>query len=337
MEERTRLQAISLLKIVCMFLVILGHSCVAYTGIRWGGVCTLQPSKAMLLLFCFLGMVHTQAFTFASGYLFSYNRYTLGRYRNGKKDIIKRFNRLLIPYIFFPLFWGIPGAIIFEKTSFVDLIKTFGGGTNPAQYWFLLMLFEVYLAFYLFGDFIIKIPSWITIAGMFSLHYFANIASNHFPLGYFGVANTLRYILFFYVGIWAEQHKFLHYRPMALFVAILITTTLYTIYLKVNVLQVFLRPFIGIAGVEILVNICCYLASKTNLSHNRLYVKYATSSMGVYLLHQQIIYAILRYTAEMTAILGTCINFGISFAVSMAITNLIRRGKFGRYILGEKI
>lgn len=138
---------------------------------------------------------------FASGYLFAYNRYEKNKYRSPKKDISKRVLRILVPDIFISVLWAIPADLILQGLTFSQIIKNYVFAINPAQLWFLIMLFSVYLIFYFTSDYLMKIPFWVGIAVFVTARLALLIMHKYLPLGVFGINNTISYAIFYYLGM----------------------------------------------------------------------------------------------------------------------------------------
>ena len=108
MRNNRDLGVISLLKTICMFLVVLGHACAIYRG-KWVVFTPDNQCHYIGFINFWLSTFHVQTFTFASGYLFYFLRYEKNKYRNLQKDIFKRSRRLLVPYAIWSIY-----AIIFD-------------------------------------------------------------------------------------------------------------------------------------------------------------------------------------------------------------------------------
>ena len=99
-NNKIKLNNISLYKCIMLFLVIFGHCCIVFNGNNWGGISKKGESTLWIgEITNWLSTFHTYAFVFASGFLFSYGRYSQGKYKAGKRDLRKRVQRLLVPYM----------------------------------------------------------------------------------------------------------------------------------------------------------------------------------------------------------------------------------------------
>lgn len=112
-----KLNNISFIKTITMLVVVLYHSMLFYTG-NWFTV--IKPVKVLNYIDYITTFINTYTmpiFVFCSGYLFFYQKRKNNKYNNLLIDIKKRFNRLVIPYIFTSLLWIIPiGIVLFKYT-----------------------------------------------------------------------------------------------------------------------------------------------------------------------------------------------------------------------------
>ena len=88
--------------------------------------------------------------------------------------------------------------VLFYKYSITDVVRKFVFGTSPSQLWFLLMLIDVFLIFWLLSDFMSRNHIWgavVTIAfyglGIVGSKYIPNVfmiwtACSYIPLFWFG-------------------------------------------------------------------------------------------------------------------------------------------------------
>ena len=137
--ENGRFNDIAFIKTNMMICVVLCHATAFFTG-NWFSVYTPVYSAGYLASFSdFLGFFHIQSFTMASGFLFYYLILKKGRYDNPKKDIKKRAQRLLVPYLFTSVLWAIPIGAMFFNYSWGDIINKYVLMTGPAQLWFLII------------------------------------------------------------------------------------------------------------------------------------------------------------------------------------------------------
>lgn len=342
-----QLKTISLVKVVCMFLVVFGHSCAIYSGNDWGGMKGIHESSFFSYFLLWLGSFHTQAFTFSSGFLFAYNRYKKNKYHNIKEDIINRSFRLLIPFFFFCYLWGIPSAIFWENKSVIQIIKQFVLISNPAQYWFLWMLFWIYIIFYFYSDCIIKKDFRVVFCILGFIYYFTSIIGHCIPIGYMGISNIMKYLIYYYLGVSLACEKINFNKlltPVKILFLLLIDIIIFfisqsvTIEFESNVTcEMIFYPILGVLGIIVVYGLCWECAKLLDFS-SKIYSSLAECAMGVYLVHQQILYLIIRITniERFIPVITIILNYIICITISMLMVGCMRKFKLGRLVLGEE-
>ena len=139
-------------KTVLMLIVVLCHSAVFYGGNWFTVLEPTQTNQYLTSLSSWLGTFHVQAFTLISGYIFYFLRKESGRYSDFKSFIINKARRLLVPYFAVSLFWVIPIGCMFYNYTINEVFNQFVLVQSPAQLWFLLMLFNVFMIAFLLLD-----------------------------------------------------------------------------------------------------------------------------------------------------------------------------------------
>lgn len=192
-----KLNNISFIKTITMLVVVLYHSMLFYTG-NWFTV--INPVKVLNYIDYITTFINTYTmpiFVFCSVYLFFYQKRKYNKYNNLLIDIKKRFNRLVIPYIFTSLLWIIPIGIVLFKYTINDIIKKFVLGMSPSQLWFLLMLFIVFIINYFLANKLkfTKNEFALTIFITFILNYLSKYIPN-----YYQICTSFSFLIYFYLG-----------------------------------------------------------------------------------------------------------------------------------------
>ena len=141
-KNETKLENCSFIKTVLLFLVVLYHSCVFWTG-NWWDTEPVFPSIGLNYLSLWLNSFHVYAFTLASGYIFAY-KISKREYLNYLPFLRNKARRLIVPYYFTMIIWVAPISAYLFKWNIIYLIKKFILCINPSQLWFLWMLFGVF-------------------------------------------------------------------------------------------------------------------------------------------------------------------------------------------------
>lgn len=189
--------AIAISKVIMMYLVVFGHAIAGFSGSGWGGIDLHIESLPMKWVFWWLSTLHTYVFAVASRYLFSLQRYGLGKYRTPRKDLFHRFCKLMIPYFIVSICWAIPFDLVVKRDGLGTIIRNYVLMVDPSQLWFLVMLFVTWVIFYFSSDIIVRLPVWSGLLIFMLIRIIGIYASQILPLGLFSIGNVLRYSLFF--------------------------------------------------------------------------------------------------------------------------------------------
>lgn len=200
--KQNELSNCNFVKTVLMLLVILYHSI-----LFWGGDWfTEDPAIVSPLLAGFakyLNSFHIYAFTLVSGYIFYYIKYEKGQYQQFSAFIKTKAKRLLIPYVLIATVWVVPIQCLFFDYDLQTIVSKYVLATGPSQLWFLLMLFNVFVLFWLLSDFFQKhhLAGFFVVAGIFGCSILAGMVLPNI----FMLLTSLRYLLFFWIGFKLRQ------------------------------------------------------------------------------------------------------------------------------------
>lgn len=336
--EAQKLNAIDIMKMMCMLFVIMGHACAIYTNCNWGGIAPTRESVIACEINMFVATFHTQSFVTASGFLFRYLYVEKRKYVNKKRDIRKRSFRLLIPYAIISFFWAIPFAVVIEGSTVKDIVRNYVFMIAPAQLWFCPMLFGVWTIFRLIYKYIEKIPSNVCLVVFFLIYYMVEVVSGYLPIAMFQIKGILMNLLFFYIGvILVDSYDIVFQRKNRCIVYIIecCMSIFFMKYNKVFIINLIIEPIISVCG--ILAVYCLSIFLSNYLPFNAQGIKILKeNSMGVYLLHQQIMYIFLLLfnkpnVLPFFTIIISCVGTTI---VSFVMCAILRNCKIGRIALG---
>jgi len=273
--RETNLSNIFALQFWGVFLVVLGHS---------------MPYKDMTvgweLLFKWIYAFHMPLFFSMSGYLYNYgfSKYEKG---GGKKFIIKKIKRLVIPFIFLNAA-TLPVKFFLESftyrplgNSWYDLISCFLylDKIPIGNLWFVIVLFHVFIVFhFLIPKPIIK-KHLLMLPAFLLLNYVSSYLSARYDAyNILGCITVFRYLLYFYLGmlIFDFKNEIKYQDRVCLSFAGYILILGYVSYLSTDI---YLAPFIAVVGVLSSFG----LASFININHTNLSV-IAKNSYQIYLL-----------------------------------------------------
>ena len=344
-QSQSVLNAISVMKSIMLMLVVVGHSCIVYKCENWGGVVPDAPCVPLSVLVSWLATFHTWFFVFASGFLFGYGRYSSCKYRNFKLDFCKRFRRLVVPYCFFAMFWAGPADYFIKGSDLHVVVLNYVFCFDCAQLWFLIMLFFVWLLFYVFSDVIVKLDFWFACLVFVALRLLCIVLKDfHVPLWILGVNNVMRYSLLYYIGMYVALHPNVNIVMKKMLIPfILIEICAFVLYCVYNTSWVHLCPCLD-KVLYVLLNVtgvCMFYSASLRLncviiSKNPLMRLLAVHGMGVYLVHQQIIYLLL-HSVNLSVVNPylfsvCCFMFSVSF--SLLFVYVLAKTRLGRFALG---
>ncbi len=332
-------------KTILMLCVVLCHS-IAFYGGNWFAVLEhVQTNRFLGLFSSWLGTFHVQAFTLISGYIFYYLKKESGKYGNCKAFIINKVRRLLIPYVAISIIWVIPIGYMYYRYTFNDIIQYFILGQSPAQLWFLLMLFNVFvISFFLLNNNIAW--QWCGVAGIGFLCMLSPLVSTFLP-NYFQVLISMKVMLFFYSGCMIRR-QCSEITPKSMLkmggVFLLLNLLFFILRERLNwsvfpllrIIKYFFSCLCELSGAVMAFFLLSYFASIIRWK-NALFESLSKSSFTIYLFHQQIIYFLLwHFSGFLCPIVMSVICFLFSVLISWAIGTIMNMRKLTRIIIGGR-
>lgn len=340
-EIANRLDNISFIKTIMMITVVLYHCFLFFGGNWFTPVEPVQSADYLYNIAQWMKTFHIQAFAMASGFLFYYLMAEKGRYNDPKNDIKKRAKRLLIPYLFTSILWVIPIGIFFYHYSFGEIFSKFILMTGPAQLWFLIMLFMVFLFFELIGK-RIKL-SFGNLVLIYIITTMVGGLLSRTNISYFQLAASVKYILFFYLGgyIYKNRKKISWKQVLPMIVVIAVLYALIVCFGKSDNTVIkygvdFVKPLLSVLEVSVIYFICSRLVQKCKgIVNNRFYKVLEGNSFGIYLFHQQIVYFVIFWlNGTVPPIVLALCSFVIALSVSLVMSFVLRRNKVTRFMFG---
>lgn len=203
LNKKEELENCSFVKTILMLLVAAYHS-ILFWGGEWFTRNPAKTSEALSLVAGWLNSFHIYAFTLVSGYIFYYIKYEKGKYNSLGRFINNKLKRLIVPYLFAALVWVIPINCVFYRYNIFEIVYNYVLATNPSQLWFLVMLFNVFVIFYLLSDFFVEhtYGGLIVVLGMYM---FGLVGGKAIP-NVFMIWTACRYVLMFWIGVKMRQY-----------------------------------------------------------------------------------------------------------------------------------
>lgn len=195
---------IDFVKTITMFLVIVAHCTLFFSGNEFWFIKAEQESIVLRWISKFVVLSVVPIFTFASGFLL---QLSLQKNKGSIVDLIrKKAVHLCIPYFIYGILWLVPTYTFFDIPSFgrdkgaslIDGYKAMALGQFSDVAWFLLMLFWVTLIWILLKE-LLKKENLIYGAMVSAVLYFVV----HFYLGqidYYKISQIDIYVIVFFVG-----------------------------------------------------------------------------------------------------------------------------------------
>ena len=302
--KRETLFEVVLLRVLGVLLIVFGHSTIIYSG-EWWRVAIID-SALFKLLYKTVVTFHVPLFVFISGYVYNYT----SSYGNTEYSLYliskKKFKRLIIPYFVVAIFWLIPIRLMinfynhnsFYTVFFKDVLLSY----DPGSLWFILMLFNVFLLFYLIQKYILKSSKYYIY--IFIICLFLNIISEKMPL-IFQIRSTCFYLIYFYIGyVFYDKRSFLsiiskekwQLYPIC-FLFYFISIALIKLFRLINIdyfvlIKIF-KITSALSAILLLYSISIYtISTYKKIYKSKIIVFLNHYSYSIYLLHAPIIYII---------------------------------------------
>lgn len=333
------------IKSILMILVVVGHSCIFWTE-TWFTKDPVYSSQWLSIISQWLKSFHTYAFTLVSGYIFCY-KIQRGYYQNYKPFLANKVKRLLVPYVFSAVVWIIPISNFFFHYSADELVTKYVLCDNPAQLWFLWMLFWVFAIVWPIKKTIIEHNTVGVLLGL--VFYCASIFGEKMIPNIFCIWRACRYLIYFIIGIIirAKEEKkeksilssIPAYGWLLLHIVLFVASLYISQYrgMVYTVLSIVLNMLCNIVGAYMAFMVLNMLSRKTNWRDNQLFKTLSRLSMPIYLFHQQIIYFVISgLNGKINPWLNATLNFVSAILGAGIISLLLMKYGLTRKLIGEK-
>ena len=340
-SKQASIENCAFVKTILMVLVVLYHSCLFWSGSWLQNQQVKIEAKEIGIFAYWLNSFHIYGFTLVSGYLFYYLKNEVGKYKKYKEFLIRKFQRLIIPYYFTAIVWVIPFSILILSYSGDEVIQKFGLGINPSQLWFLWMLFGVFaiawpMSQWIKTDYIALIISVISWGiGLIGPRFGSNI---------FCIWNVFTYLPYFVLGMKMREKEHI-WKKYNCFVLAMLNIGLFLLwrYLLGNggiffkILTLISEYAMHVIGAVAVFMILQWIADKVDWKNKKLCNLLSKYSMPIYLFHQQIIYiTIVWLNGKVNPYLNVTINFIVALSGSIIISGILMRFRVTNFLLGQK-
>ena len=345
MHEDKNLTNCNLIKTILMLLVILGHSCIFWTG-TWFVENPMIDSKGLSFLSSWLSSFHIYAFALVSGYIFAF-KILKGGYSHYGVFLKNKAKRLLVPYVFVMLIWVAPISAYYFKWNSLYLFKKYILCISPSQLWFLWMLFIVFAIVWPLRNVMIEKPvsGWVISIAFYGI----GSVGGHIIPNVFCTWTACQYVVFFFIGmrirVKSEKRKRLITEAVPWFCWVIVELLLFVGNRLIGQQSGFIWSIILTATAFLLHVVGALMAwtslqavaSKVHWQENKIFKTLAAYAMPMYLFHQQIIYFTIT---ALNGVVNPWINAGVNFVAAIAgsliISTLLMRWKVTRFLVGEK-
>lgn len=347
--EKKLLYEVSIIRPLIIFLLVVLHSFTIYGG-GWEMPEGIDGVPVYYWMCKLISGFRVETIALVAGYVFAYQSIVLGRKYEFKSFAWKKVKRLLLPMLFFGLIYYFLlkfNALDFSWKAFIMSILS-----GPGHLWFLPMLFWCFLSIWLIDHF--KLSSiWLLLV-------LAAVSIVPIPVSLpFGLQRLSYFLFYCYAGYYLYENKEKIVEKCQNIPFIVVLCVLYFTLLLVNYIWVipsgweasaegtmrYVRIFVS-GGLKLLYSCCGIMAlylivlrysSKPNYCPSNLVLKSNSMCYGVYVYHQFLL-VFLYYHTQLPVLVGSYalpfVGFAITFVVSVFLTWLTLKTKFGRALIG---
>ncbi len=342
LNKEKELSNCNFIKTTLMLFIVFCHSICFWNG-DWFTQNPIISANKVAKIANWAGEFHVYLFTLISGYIFYFLKQEKGKYNNFKLFIKNKAKRLLLPYVFAAVFWVIPISIYFFHYDLKMIITFYAMAISPSQLWFLFMLFDLFIVFWILAEFLENnffYGVFISLA-----LYGLGIVGNLFIPNIFQVWTACQYFFFFWMGFIIRQYGsfWLNKLPAIVWMIIDIILFVFVEYICMKDAIVFklisigVRFILRVIGVIMSFSILQKVANTFKWQTNKIFSLISNFNMPIYLFHQQIIYYTITYlNGKIHPYWNMLINFVLSLSISLLISYIIKQFKPGKILIGIK-
>ena len=322
---------LDIMKFWGILLVVLGHITNMYTP---SGI--IQPydkSEHIAYVSYFIYQFHMPMFVFVSGCVYAFQCEILKRKYAFGLLVKKKSVRLLVPYAFFGLLLvAFMVGLGLRDSTFDYLYQGILLSKDSRHLWYVLMLFEVFLLFWViaYGVEKLRFPQWSLLIIAFLFYLFASKVPYVLQLG-----TSFQYLFWFSLGYVFILYKDVVDKFLSAYLVGLVMLILGVLYSHQHYFHIpFISAILAITGILFIYHLSCDFKS---ISRYRLYQLISENSFGIYLYHVFVVYFLffLFKDVNIPAYLMSFLSFMSSLLISIFLTQLTRKMGLG-VIIGER-
>lgn len=337
MEEQQLFAACNYCKTLMMLIIVVFHG-LGFWGIRdWYVTAPIDSFPIVELICKWMASFHIYTFVLVAGFLFYELRERCGKYGQFTSFVIKKTKRLLVPYISVSILWCLPIGWLFFRYSLSDVLKKYVLGLAPAQLWFLLMLFWIYIFAWILTRFISINKLYIATLLVVTLFIVGEFARQIIP-NFFMFWRSVECLPIFWAGFLLGHYRRRiseNHTVIFGFMHLLLFVTMQIINFNNYFVNSAFLLLLHVSGACFAFMSVLYIAKRAGAKLQKLFKPVISYGMPVYLFHQQIIYICLIFTQKLPLIAAVVINIVVAIFVSILIAKNLRKNEVSVYILGE--
>lgn len=269
-------------------------------------------------------------FFFLGAYIFG-NKIRNNQYNDAIKFLKKKSLRLLAPYIM----WSLFQLIVFRNTFTLNTICT-----GSLHLWFLLVLFYYFILFYFIKPLWIKAKPGVLLLALFAALTLSSIIN--IPTDILCLAAFIHYMPFFIWGLILSGREKKMSNNVFNFVLICLGIILLTVFSSYGLVSspknIIIRK---LASILTLFGIFYFNPPFDFRCLKKYILSFDENSYGIYLIHHILIWGIvqipiLQHFLDSHTLLSPFCIFIVALLVPWWISNIMRKNKYSRILLGEK-
>ena len=344
-QNETSLVNCNFVKTILMLIVIFGHS-IAFWTQNWLDIEVIIPCPILGYGYSWINSFHIYGFALVSGYIFTF-KIMKGGYKEYLSFLLNKAKRLLVPYVFVMITWVAPISTLLFNWDLVYVAKKYLLAINPSQLWFLWMLMGVFAIVWPMRMVMIEKP--LTGWAIALVFYGIGLIGKCFLPNVFCIWTACQYIPFFFLGmiirVKEDKHEKLILEALPWYCWTIVYSLLFvgTIIVRRNgetvwsLIAIVLNFVLHIIGAVMAWTTLQALADKVNWKNSKVFKRFSTYSMPMYLFHQQIIYfTIVLLNGKINPWINAGVNFAAALVGSYFLSSILMRWKTTRFLIGEK-
>lgn len=340
-KNTMKIENCSFIKMMLMLCVVIYH-CILFWSENWFTENPVFKSEFLKFFSTWLGSFHVYSFVFVSGYLFFYLCYEKEKYQEFKSFLFNKVKRLIVPYVFIAVLWVGPIYCYFFGFDRNVLIHKFLWAEGPSQLWFLWMLFDVYMIFWLFRKFFYNYNVWGIIFVV--ILYGIGVLGNDIIPNVFQIWTACTYLIFFWMGFKIRQYYKIYERINNYLFWIVLDVFLFVMIqfipntgMVLKLINKGLTISLHVVGTIMAFVTLNELAGRVNQKCGKVIKMLSKFSMSIYLFHQQVIYFLIYIlNGIVNPYINSIANFVAAMIVSIVISALLMKFRVTRFLIGEK-